>query len=112
VVELSGGHLHGSLDLIGIGETLARQRITAEEAPPAFLEIKPACPFGNKNVLEARMVRQPGARLQAVMAAQIVCDNENVAGRIVGFDGLEQLDVVLGITRSGTSGELFAIADT
>ena len=37
VVELDGGHLHRSLNLIGIGKTLARERIAAEEPPPAFL---------------------------------------------------------------------------
>lgn len=37
VVELRRGKLHGSFNLIGIGKTLASQRITAEEAPPALL---------------------------------------------------------------------------
>jgi len=111
VVELRGGDLHGSLDLIGIGKALTSERIAAEEAPPTLLQIEPAGAFGNEDVLEARMVREPGAGFQAVMAAQIVRDEENVAGRIVGFDVLEELNVVLGIARSGTARNLLAIAD-
>src|SRR5205809_592522 len=49
-VELSGGNAGGLLDLLGIGKALPRQGITAEEAPPALLEIEPARSGGNENV--------------------------------------------------------------
>ncbi|GHO99832.1 hypothetical protein KSF_098800 [Reticulibacter mediterranei] len=42
MVELHRGDLHRSLDLTGIGKTLASEGIAAEEAPPAFLEIEPS----------------------------------------------------------------------
>ena len=48
VVELDGCHLHGSFNLIGIGKTLASEGIASKEAPPAFLEIEPACTLGNE----------------------------------------------------------------
>ena len=35
-IELLGGNARGLLDLLGIGKTLASQRIAAEEAPPAL----------------------------------------------------------------------------
>src|SRR5258708_14613653 len=108
-IELGGGDAHSLLDLLGIGKALASKRVAAEEAPPALLQIQPAGAFGNEDLLEARMVCQPGAGFQAVMAAQIVRDNENVAGRIVRFDLLEQLDVMLGVARSRTAGDLLAI---
>lgn len=111
MVELDGGHLHGSLDLTGIGETLARQRIATEEAPPALLQIQPAGAFRDEDMLDARMIRKPGTSLPAVMAAQVVGDDEDVAHRVVGFDVLEEPNVVLGVTRRSTSGELLAIAD-
>ncbi len=57
------------------------------------------------------MIRQPGARLQAIVTAQIVGDDEDISRRIVGFDVLEELDVVLGVPRRGASGDLLAIAD-
>ncbi len=56
-VELCRGHLHCSLDLMGIGEALASEGIAAEEAPPALLQIEPTGPFGNEDVLDARMLR-------------------------------------------------------
>ncbi|GHO71461.1 hypothetical protein KSC_103530 [Ktedonobacter sp. SOSP1-52] len=45
------------------------------------------------------------------LTAQIVRDNEDLPRWIVCFDVLEQLDGVLGMTRSRTSGQFFAIAD-
>jgi hypothetical protein len=110
-IELCCGYAHCLLDLISIGKTLSSERITAEEAPPALLQIQPAGSFGNEHVLDARMGHKRGARLQAVMTAQIVRDKEEVPQRIVRFDVLEELNIVLGITCSGTSGQLLAIAN-
>src|SRR5205085_5316272 len=56
VVKLDGGHLHRSLNLIGIGQALASERIAAEEPPPALLQVEPTRAFGNEDVLEAWMV--------------------------------------------------------
>src|SRR5258708_39809832 len=78
-VELRCRHLHRLFNLIGIGEALPGQRIAAEEAPPALLQIEPASPFGNEHVLDAWMVCQPGAGLQTVVTAQIVRDDEDVS---------------------------------
>ncbi len=111
MIELHRRHLHGPLDLIGIGEALPGEGIASKEAPPAFLQIQPTRSFGNEDVLEAWMVCQPGAGLQAIMAAQIVRDDENVPGWIVSFDLFEQFNIVLGIARSRTAGNLLAIAD-
>jgi hypothetical protein len=61
-------------------------------------------------MLDAWMVCEPGVGLQTVMAAQIVRDDENIPRRIVGLDVFEQLDVILGVARSGTAGDLLAIA--
>jgi len=62
-------------------------------------------------MLDARMVCEPGARFQAIVTAQIVGDDEDIPRGIVRFDVLEELNVVLGVTRKGTSGDLLAIAD-
>lgn len=58
VVALSGRHLHGLLDFIGIGKALASQGITAEEAPPALLQVELTGPFRDEDMLEAWMIRQ------------------------------------------------------
>lgn len=99
IIELHRGHLHRAFNLIGIGKTLASEGIAPEQTPP-LLKIEPARPFGNKDMLDTWMLCEPGARLQAVMAAQIVRDDEDVPLGAVGFDGLEPFNVILGITRS------------
>ena len=109
-IELSGSHVHHSLDLVGIGKTLSRERIATGEAPPALLQVEPTGTFGNEHVLEAWIVCQPDARLQAVMAASIGGENDHVSTRIIGFDGFEQFNIMRGMTRGCTSGQLFAIA--
>jgi hypothetical protein len=110
-IELRCGHLHCLFNLISISKALPSERIASEEAPPALLKIKPASPFGNEHVLDARVLRQPGAGFQTVMTAQIVRDDEEVSLGIVRFDVLEQLDVVLGIARRSTARDLLAITD-
>ena len=109
-VELSSGDAGGLLDLRGIGKTLPSQSIAAKEAPPALLQIEPARSRRNEDLMEARMLFQPGAGLEAVMTAEIISDNEDVAHGVIGLDVGEQGDVAFGVARSGTSGQLFAIA--
>src|SRR5574342_854322 len=60
--------------------------------------------------MEPGMLCQPGAGLGTVMAGEVVGDDEEVARRIVGFDVLEQLNVVPRVARGGASGQLLAIA--
>ncbi len=43
--------------------------------------------------MDARMINQPGARLEAGMTTEIVGDDEQVAGGIVSFDVGEQGDI-------------------
>src|SRR5439155_8136972 len=85
-IELSGRDAGGLLNLIGIGKALSSQRITTEEAPPALLQVEPAGSFGNEEVVNAGVLGQPGAGLSAVMAAEIISNDEDVPGRIVGFN--------------------------
>ena len=96
-IELHGGDTGGLLDLRGVGKALTREGIAAEEPPPAFLQIEPARSRGNEDVMEVRMVFQPGTRLEAAMAAEIVGDDEDVPSRIIGLDVGKQGDVALGV---------------
>ena len=80
-VELPGGDASGLLDLIRVGKALSSQSIAAEEAPPALLQVKPACPSGNEDLMEPRMLSQPGAGLGTIVAGEVVGDDENVARR-------------------------------
>ena len=109
-IELLGGHTCGLLDLFGIGEALASQRVPAKKAPPALLQIEPARSRRNEDVMQTRMPFQPGARLQTIVTAEIVADQEDVSAGVVGFDIGQQSDVPLGVARSSTPGQFLAIA--
>lgn len=85
-IELSRGNLGGLFDLIGSGKALPSQRITPEEPPPTFLEIEPAGSCRNEDVMQARMLCQPGAGLRTVMAAEIIGDDKDAACRILRFN--------------------------
>jgi hypothetical protein len=111
-VELSGSDARGLLNLIGAGKALAGQRIATEKPPPTLLQVEPARPSGNEDLLEARMLSQPGAGLGTVVAGEVVGDDIDVARRIVGFDVCQQSDVVRRVARGGASGQFLAIAHT
>ena len=96
-VELRGGNTSGLFDLLGIGKTLPGERITAEEPPPALLQIKPARSRRNEDVMDAWMPLQPGPRLKARVTTEIVADDEQVAFGIVSLDIGKQRDVALGV---------------
>ena len=97
MIELSSGNARGLLNLSRVGKTLPSQRITTIESPPAFLQIEPARAFGNEDVMQARMLSQEGPRLRTVVATQIISDDEDVTRAIVGFNVLQESDVVGGV---------------
>jgi hypothetical protein len=109
LVELLGCHLPRPFNLLSSGKALACEGIATEQAPPTLLQIEPAGPFGNEDLLAARMLREPGTGLQTVMTAQIVSNKNKVPVRGVGLDVLEQRERVLGIASSGPAREFPAI---
>src|SRR6266567_9214922 len=109
-VELRGRHTSGLFDLFGVGKALASEGIAAEEPPPALLQIEPARPRGDEDMMDAWMIDQPGAGLETVVTGEIIADDEDISRRIVGFDVSEQGDVALGVARSCTPGQFLAIA--
>src|SRR5215831_2535346 len=109
MIELSRGHTRGLLNLISVSKTLSSQGITAEEPPPAFLQIEPARSCRNEDLMESWMLGEPGPRLSTVVAGEIVSDDVNVPVGIVGFDVLKQSDVVRRVARSSASRQFLAI---
>lgn len=109
-IELSGSDTGGMLDLIIVGKTLSCQGVTSKEAPPALLQVQPAGSFRNEDVMEPWMLSHPGTSLGAVVAGEVVGDQEDVAAGIVGFDVSKQGNVVGRVARSSTPGNLLAIA--
>ena len=55
-IELLGGNARGLLDLLGIGKTLASQRIAAEKTPPALLQVQPTRSRRNEDMMDAQML--------------------------------------------------------
>ncbi len=110
MIELSRGHTRGLLNLIRVGKTLSSQGITSEESPPALLQVEPAGSCRNEDLMEPWMLGEPGPRLSAAVAGEIVSDDVNVPVGIVGFDALKQSYVVRRVARSGASGQFLAIA--
>ena len=96
-VELSSRDAGSLLDLLGIGKALPSEGITAEEPPPALLQIEPARSRWNEDVMDAWMLFQLGTGLEAVMAAEVVSDYEDVSRRIIGLNVCQQSDVALGV---------------
>ena len=111
-IELSGRNARGLLNLVGVGKTLSSQSIAAEEPPPALLQVEPARPSGNEDLMEPGMLSQPSAGLGTIVAGEVVGDDEDVARRSVSFDVPKQRDVVRRVARGGALGQLLAIAHT
>ena len=109
-VELSSRDAGSLLDFLGIGKALPSQRIAAEEAPPALLQVEPTGSSGDEDLMEAWMRFQPGAGLETVVTTEIIGDDEDVAGRIISFDIGQESDVLLGVTRSSAASQFFPIA--
>jgi hypothetical protein len=85
-VELGCGDARSLLNLLGIGKTLSSKCVAAEEPPPALLQVEPACPRGNEDVLDAGMPFQPGARLQSIVTGEVIGNHKDLASWVVGFN--------------------------
>jgi hypothetical protein len=108
-VELRSGDAGGLLNLLGIGKTLASERIAAEEPPPALLQIEPARPSGYEHVMDTGMRFQPGSRFETAVTGEIVADDEDVPTGIVRFDVSQQCDIAFGVARSRAARQFLAV---
>lgn len=111
-IQLCRSHAPGLIDLGRIGKTLSSQRIAAKEPPPALLQIEPTRSFGNEDLVDAGMFCEPGIGFGAQVTGQVIRDHEQISFRIVNLDIVQQSNVAFGIARSGTPGQLLAIAHT
>lgn len=66
--------------------------------------------FRDEGVVEAGMLFHSGTSLSTVVAGKVVSVHIDVTFRIVSFVVGKQSDVVRGVARSGTPGQLLAIA--
>jgi hypothetical protein len=85
-IELSRGDTGGLFDLVRRGLALPSQRNAWEEPPPALLQVEEACPFGNEDLMETRMLGQPGPGLGTVVAGQMIGDDGDLPSRVIRLD--------------------------
>jgi hypothetical protein len=90
MVELLGSYPRGQLDLPRIGEALSCQCFSSKQSPPRFLEIEPARPYWNEDLLHARMLLQPLSDGWALVARKVVSDQVKVTGRVRFGNRFEQ----------------------
>lgn len=55
------------------------------------------------------MLSEPGTGFEAIMAGEIICNDEDIASWIVRFDVSEQSNVSFGIARGSAAGQLLTI---
>src|SRR6266480_5226944 len=105
-VELGGGDLGGACDLVGVGEGLPGQRLTAEDPPPALLQVQPAGALGDEGVADAGMAFQPGPGVLAVVAGEIIGDDHDLAVRVGVLYLLQEPLVVAAVAGRRAHGDL------
>ena len=88
-VELFCGDPRSQLDLLRVGEALSGQGLASEQSPPRFLEVEPARPHWNEDLLHSQMLLQPLPDRWALMAGEVVGYEVQIAARIPPLDGFE-----------------------
>ena len=83
MVELLGSYPRGQLDLLRIGKTLSREGFSSKQPPPCLLEVEPARPYRDEDLLHSRVFPQPLSDGRALVTRKVVGDQVKVAG--VGF---------------------------
>ena len=81
------------LDLLPVGEALAGERLAPEQAPPPLLKVQPAGPDRQEDLLDLRVLGEPGRDRRALMAGQVIGDQVKRAGGVVGGDGVEECPI-------------------
>jgi hypothetical protein len=77
-------------------------------SPPG--RVQPACPWRNEGLMDARMLREPRTGLEAVMAASVIGDDEDVACGVISFHVRKPRDGAFRVVRVSPPGQLLAVA--
>ncbi len=109
-VELFCGDPRSQLDLLRVGEALASQSLAPKQSPPRFLEVEPARPYWNEDLLHSRVVLQPLSDGRALVTRKVVGDQVKVAGRVCLGNRFEQAQVSFGIARGSGERESLAVS--
>lgn len=110
-VQVGGGNRSSLVELGRVDEALAGKRFLAEQPPPAFLEVQPAGANRDEHLLDAGMSGDPLLDRRALVAGEVVGDQEEVSRGVGLVDGLEQLEVTHGVTRAVLESQVLTVAD-
>src|SRR5262249_39229511 len=108
--EVLRGDARRQVDLVGVGEGVAGERLAAEEPPPAVLQVEPAGARGEGDGGDARMEPQPGLDRSAGMAGEMVADQVEVAVGGGRSELVKEDEVAHGVTRRRGAGHFLPIA--
>jgi hypothetical protein len=109
-VELFCGYPCGQLDLPRIGEALSCQGFAPKQPPPRFLEVEPARPHWDEDLLHPRVLLQPLSDGWTLVARKVVGDQVKVAGRVCLGNRFEQPQVTFGVARGSGERESLAVS--
>jgi hypothetical protein len=109
-VELSGGDAGGVGDILGVGHRDPGEGCAAEEPPPPFDEVEPGGADRNEGVLDPRVGREPLPDRSTQVASQMVGDQEEIAARLGGVDGVQQRKIARGVACGGGLGQHLPVA--
>jgi len=110
MIELLGSYPRSQLDLLRVGEALSGQGLASEQSPPRFLEVEPARPHWDEDLLHSQMLLQPSPDRWALVAGEVVGYEVQITARIALLDGFEQPQVAFGIARGSGERERLTIA--
>src|SRR5690242_6376563 len=71
-IQLGRGQDRNLRDLLPVGETLAGQRLPAEQAPPPLLQIQPAGADRQEDLLDPGMLGEPDRDRRALVTGEVI----------------------------------------
>jgi hypothetical protein len=108
-VEVLGRHAGRQIDLRGVSERLARERLAAKQPPPAFLQIEPARPGRERDRVDAGMLRQPLLDGRAGVTGEVITNQLEVACRIGSVNDRQEFEVAGGVARRRGEGHFSSV---
>ena len=99
MVELLGSYPRGQLDLLRIGKALSCEGFSSKQPPPRLLEVEPARPYRDEDLLHSRVFLHPLSDGRTLVARKVVGDQVEVAFGVCLGNRFEQPQVSFGIAR-------------
>jgi hypothetical protein len=110
MVELVGSYPRGQLDLLRIGKALSCQGFSSKQPPPRLLEVEPARPYRDEDLLHSGVFLQPLSDGWTLVARKVVGYKVKVAFGVCLGNRFEQPQVSFGVARRSGERESLAVS--